>query len=348
MIVYWFYFAFLSILSISPIKLELNLSKILKFLLLFSLVIFIGLRYEVGGDWDIYEFDFKNNIEYFNFIEINYVRDFGYEFLSYLIFALGFEIYILNFLLAALFIYSLNKFINFVTDNHWLAFLISFPYIIIVVSMGFTRQGVAFSFVLLSLIAINDKKIIKYLILTFTGMLFHKSAALIIPFIFLTYFKLKFINLISFIALTFISTLIIYPEISRVAAGYFSENSKYISSGVYYRLFLNILAGFIFLIFYKFIKFNNNFDKLIIYIFIANLILIYFSLNYSTFVDRIIIYFTFIQTVVFSRIYLIYPKFKIIFNLTIILIYCLIFLIWLNYSNHSYAWLPYKNIIFQF
>ena len=197
MIFYWFYFIFLGFLSINPIRLELNISKILKFLLLFSLVIFIGFRHEVGGDWDIYKYDYKNNIEYFSFIELTYVRDFGYEFFSYLFFVLGFEIYILNLFLAMLFIYSLNKFINSVTDNYWLAFLISFPYIIIVVSMGFTRQGVAFSFVLLSLIAINDKKIIKYLILTFTGMLFHKSAALIIPFIFLTYFKLKFINLIS-------------------------------------------------------------------------------------------------------------------------------------------------------
>ena len=211
--------------------------------------------------------------------------------------------------------------------------------------MGFTRQGIAMSFILLSLIAIKDKKLFYYTCFTFLALLFHKSAAIIIPIIFLTFFHINIKKLIVFLILVFFSYLLIYPEISRITAGYLSNNSKYVSNGVYYRLFLNILSGFIFIIFYKHIKFNNNFDKLIILIFVLNLILTYFSFSYSTLVDRIIIYFTFIQLIVLSRIYLINPKYTIYFNFIVILIYLSLFVIWLNFSNHSYAWIPYKNIL---
>lgn len=348
MSVYFFFFTLLSFFSINPIKIEKKFSKILKFLFLFSLTIFIGLRHQVGGDWDLYLHDFNNNIKLFNLLEFAYVRDFGYELLSYICYNLGASIYGLNFLLAILSVYALNKFSKVIDNNVWLTFLISFPYLIIVVFMGYTRQGAAFAFILLSLTAIKDQKLLKYALFTFLAVIFHKSASILIPIVFLSYFKFNLKNFFIFIMLLFIAFFLIYPESSRIVSGYFSDNTKYISVGVYYRLFLNILAGFIFIFFYKYLKFNNKLDNLIIIIFLLNVLLIYFSFDYSTFVDRIIIYFTFIQLVVFSRLYLIYPKYTIIFNLFVILIYLTLILIWMNYSNHSYAWIPYKNILFYY
>ena len=344
---YWFFFISFAFLSISPINLEKNLKKTFKYSLLFLLIIFIGFRHEVGGDWDIYLYDLEKNITSFNIIELNYVRDFGYELISYIMYNLKFNIYGTNLLLAIFFVYSLNKFANEFKENYWLIFLIAFPYLITVVAMGFTRQATALAFVLISISELKNKKLINYIFYSLIALLFHKSSFILIPIVFLTHVKFSYKNIFIFLILFLISFVLIYPEINRITSGYLSENSKYVSKGVYYRIFLNILAGIIFLIFFNKLKTNDNIDKLIILIFFINVALLFIINQYSTLVDRLIIYYTFIQLIVFSRFYLVNPKYKIFFNLCVIFTYSILFAIWLYFSNHSYAWIPYNNLIFE-
>tara|TARA_B100000575_G_scaffold255611_1_gene225496 strand:- start:5562 stop:6614 length:1053 start_codon:yes stop_codon:yes gene_type:complete len=345
--IYWLFYALVSIFSLKFIKFEINLSKLLNFIFLIILALFIGLRYEVGGDWDIYKNDFYENISSFNLLKFDYVRDFGYEFISYLIFNLEFEIYILNLILAFLFVYSLNKFsINF-SDNYWIIFVIAFPYLVTVGAMGFVRQAAAFSFILLSLCYYQKKDVIKFLILFLGALLFHKSAAILLPFLLISNLKLNIkFNLIILI-LIILAYIIISPEITRISS-YVSESSKYASSGVIPRIVLNILPGLIFLLFFKKLRFKNNIDTVIILITLFQIFLLYFiNNNTSTFIDRLIINFYFIQLLVLSRLYLILPSYKNVINILIIIFYGLIYYIWMEYSLHSYAWTPYKNIIFE-
>ncbi len=347
MILYLYVFSLIALFSSLPIKLNKNSKYLLNLLFLLFLSIFIGLRYQVGGDWDIYLSDFENNIEYFNLFNFSYVRDFGYELISYICYYLGIGIYGLNFILAIFFVYALNKFAHEFSENYWLIFLIALPYLITVVAMGYTRQGAALSFVLISICAIKNQRIYLFCFLIILSILFHKSSVVIIPFIFISLFKFSLKNISIFLFLLLFSLAILYPEITRISAGYLSENSQYVSQGVYYRIFINILAGIIFLAFYKKIRTNSNIDKLIISVFIFNIFLLLLINNYSTLVDRLIIYFTFIQLIVFSRLHLIYPTIKNIFNLAIICLYLILYLIWLNFSYHSYAWIPYKNILIE-
>lgn len=344
---YWLFFSFFAFFSVSTIKLEKNLSFALKSILIFFLIIFIGLRHEVGGDWDIYLYDFYKNIEYFNLLNFNYVRDFGYEFLSYIIYHLDLGIYGLNLILASIFILSLLKFSKNISDNIWLSLTIAFPYLILVVSMGYVRQATALAFILLFLVSFKNNKILSSSIYLLTAVLFHKSAIIIIPIYLVTFLKFNIKAIILFIFTSGFAFVIIFPEIDRIIAGYLFEGSKYVSSGVYYRIALNIFAGLLFIIFYKKIKLNNNLDYFIIIIFLINLLLLLFSFSFSTLVDRLIINFTFIQIIVFSRLYLVNIKYKILINLSVILIYFLLLIIWFNFSNHSYAWLPYDNLLFQ-
>ena len=61
MFVYWCFFLTISFFAISPIKIEKKLQKILEYFFLFILIIFVGFRKEVGGDWDNYlHFPFAN------------------------------------------------------------------------------------------------------------------------------------------------------------------------------------------------------------------------------------------------------------------------------------------------
>ena len=347
MFLYWFFFASFSFLSISPIRIENNLSIILKYFFLFFLIVFMGLRHQVGGDWDLYLRDFYVNIKYYKFFEFEYLRDFGYETLSFICFQLGIGIYGLNLIIAVFFIISLNRFSMEFSKNYWLSLVISFPYLITVVGMGYTRQGSALAFIFLALVSLKKNKIFGCYIYLFLAVLFHKSAIIMLPIIFLTYFKFNLKNILLISILIFCSTLLVLPEFTRIQTGYFSDATKYVSTGVYYRLFLNILAGLLFLLFYKKIKTNNKIDNLIFLIFFITICLSFLAKDYSTFVDRVIIYFTFIQIIVFSRLSSLNDNYRILINIFVIFIYLLILFVWLYFANHSYAWVPYNNLIFE-
>ena len=347
MYLYWSIFSLIAILSIINIKVEKRLQQILRIFFLFFLTFFVGFRYKVGGDWDIYLYDFYHNVEYFNLLNFEFVRDFGYEFISYISYNLNIGIYGLNLILAFIFIYSLNKFATqFNEKNYWLIFLISFPYLILIVAMGYTRQATALAFSILALCSIENKKLYSFFILSIFAILFHKSSVLMTALIFISYFKINLKNITIFTLLVLISFLTIFPEIDRISGGYLNEFSQYQSPGVKYRIALNILSGVIFVFFYKKLSANSGLDKLLVLILIFNLALLFFINNYSTLVDRIIIYFSLIQIIIFSKLYLITPNFKILINIGVIMIYSLLLFIWINFSNHSYAWLPYQNIIF--
>lgn len=347
MYLYWFILSFVSLLSLRPVKFEEKLNNIIKIYFLIFLSIFIGLRHEVGGDWDIYKYDFYRNVHFFNILNLQYIRDFGYELLSYATYKLELGIYGLNFALGIIFIFSLHTFALNFSKNYWLTFVIAFPYLITVVSMGFTRQGTALAFALLSLCAIRNLKSYKFIFYSIMAILFHKSVALLSILILLTHFKFKIKFILIFIILILSSFALILPDISRYVAGYLTEASQYKSKGVYFRMSLNLLSGLIFLFFYKKIKVDKNINLLIFLVFFINIILLFIIKDHSTFVDRIIIYFVFIQLIVFTRLELIAPRFEIFFTLTIIILYFAVYFVWFNYSIHSYAWMPYKNILIE-
>ena len=76
--------------------------------------------------------------------------DYGYELINWLLINLGLGIYGVNVFCSVIFITSLFHFC-YLQPNKWLGIVISFPVIIMVLGMGFTRQGAAFAFFLLSL-----------------------------------------------------------------------------------------------------------------------------------------------------------------------------------------------------
>jgi hypothetical protein len=216
-----------------------------------------------------------------------------------------------------------------------------------VVALGFPGPAPAFPFVFFSFSDFKIKNLFNYIFYSLIALFFPNSSFFLIPLVFFTPVKFSYKNIFFFLILFLISFVLIYPEINRITSGYLSENSKYVSKGVYYRIFLNILAGIIFLIFFNKLKTNDNIDKLIILIFFINVALLFIINQYSTLVDRLIIYYTFIPLIVFSRFYLVIPKYKIFFNLCVIFTYSILFAIWLYFSNHSYAWIPYNLLIFE-
>ena len=172
------------------------------------LVLIVGLRYQVGGDWYPYAENLSNtDASTFDFI---YLRDPGFEFLNWLaalydqeiglfpkavvlggkdiyflsdnIWTLGSdqEIVLVNFISAIFFSYGLVIFCrNQALPS--LSMLVAIPFLVIVVAMSATRQSIALGFFMLGLVALENGNFWRYIKLILFSAFFHASALLLLP-----------------------------------------------------------------------------------------------------------------------------------------------------------------------
>ena len=270
------------------------------YIYLFLLIIFVGLRHEVGGDWFQYIEVYKESLNNFNFVNLSLRSDYLYGMLNYLFGLYFVTIHPLNLFFSMLFILSLNYFLD-KEDDYLLALVGSIPFFIYIVSMGFTRQAISISFMLIILKILPANKYFFSLFLSILAIGFHKSF-LVFNVVFIAFAKKN----IFFLFIIFIFTISIfiagYSHFIRLYYYYSGEGIHFISYGAFYRVFINLIFATIFLIFSKQLSNNNN--ERFLYIIIS--MLIFFSLifvpNYSSLIDRINFYFIPIQLIVLMRI----------------------------------------------
>ena len=151
-------------------------SKNTKLFLFLFLSIFIGLRYFVGCDYDTYWeifYQFANNQQgidrqldrlepAFTYLNIFFGQfDYGYHFL--------------NLILGSIFSFCLIKFCS-TLRRPWLALTAAFPYFIIVVAMGYTRQSVGIIISLIALLYLEKGKFYRSILIIVFATTFHRSA----------------------------------------------------------------------------------------------------------------------------------------------------------------------------
>ena len=237
------------------------------------LFVFIGFRYGIN-DWFLYEKMFENIYHINNINEV--IKkigqgDIGFVLLNYLVKSLGFEFQFLNIIIATFCIFCLTKF-AYREENPWLVIVISIPIVIIIVFMGFVRQGIAFSFLLLGYLYLIEKKVIKFAITVFLATVFHKSALIFIIFIISKYeFKdiWKIIGIIFFILILVLLYIFLKRDVFYIYFYYYlglgKEEFGYF--GAYSRIFLNLLPSIIFLVKPKF--FSSNLTELRLLFFLS-------------------------------------------------------------------------------
>ena len=114
-------------------------------LIFIFLLILIGLRHEVGGDWSWYIFTQVGSQEsnlsrgFFD-IPKDSKSDIAYLAISHFSLKLGLGIYGVNIFCSFFLIYAILKFSSY-EKLPWLTIMISFPYILVVCGMGYVRQA---------------------------------------------------------------------------------------------------------------------------------------------------------------------------------------------------------------
>ena len=176
---YWLMFLVPAWATLTPGRLRPAQARIVWFVVGVLFALMMGLRHEVGGDWQQY-IPLLRDTASRDFLEVMGRGDPGYYGMNWLIAHAGGSIYHVNLLCAAIMMWGTVVFCR-AQPNPWLALLAAVPYMLVVVGMGYTRQAVALGFALLALTALGNGRTRTFVIWIAIGATFHKSAVLLLP-----------------------------------------------------------------------------------------------------------------------------------------------------------------------
>ena len=347
MSVYWLLFSFTVLFSLSPVRVEPNLRKILFFLFGLVLAILIGFRNEVGGGGIRYVTSAYGVDEGAIFPDDSYIfrGDYGYRVIHWISVQYLYGIYSTNFISAFFFTLGLIRFCR-TMPLPWTAIAVSVPYMVIIIAMGYTRQSVALGFLMWGLVDLLNGKEKRYYAALLLGSFFHMTVLIMLP-VAAIYYKNKVAIYVSF-AITLILLYIFWAQISHMFY-YYVTIEYHKSSGAIMRVFMTFVSAILFMIYRQ--EFKKMFtDERMWFIFSVISIFLFLAVfYYSTLVDRVAIYFIPLQLVVFSRIpILIQSKYyRTVFLTVVVMLYASSLFVWLYYGTHASHWLPYGNILFS-
>lgn len=308
------------------------------------LVIFIGLRHEVGADW----------LGYLHYIEAMQDAPFrvlftldepGYLFLNWLGANVWGDIYTVNVLSAAMLVWGLVVFSKH-SPRPMLVILLAYPYLLIVVGMGYTRQSAAIGLIMLAMSALFQKKLLNYICLVVLAGLFHKTAVIMLPFAFfiLQRHKIRYGLLMSVVLLLLLLNLA--PYIDYYLNSYITN--EYESSGATLRLLMIAIPSVFFIIYrrkFGFTESIENYFSGLSWSSILLLIILFFYPNNSTAIDRLSLYWIPLQLMILSHlpgIWIAKGGGRWLGTIALIILSLFLLLSWLLFANHAGDWMPYK------
>jgi hypothetical protein len=341
-LVYWLIFAFWSVLAVQAERRHAqDLRRLLFIAAAIVMTALIGFRFQVGADWLNY-LDIFNNLSLLTLTDALRATDPGYGLFNWLAMQLGFGVVFVNVLCAILFFYGLAV-LAWRQPNPALAVLVATPYLIIVVSMGYTRQAAAIGLLCLAIAQASQRNLIKMVLLIGLAALLHKSAILMLPIIlapiFLRNYVLGALGVAVFVALFFV--------ILRTSAGGLVDQyvtSTYDSQGAAIRITMNVVAAVLFLLLRN--RMDLPYFQRVYWTCNSILALLVFSA--SSGVDRFSVYLIPLQVITYSRLpYALSKDGRAVPSvLFAVLFYSFcVQVVWLNFADNAQAWLPYRNAI---
>lgn len=308
------------------------------------LVLIIGLRHEVGGDWIAY-------IELLDSYNDTTTADkFGFQDPAFVLFnklatSTGAGIYLLNLLSAIFFSWGLVVFCR-AQPRPWLTLVVAVPYLITVVAMGYTRQGVAIGIAMVAMVALGQGNTFRFFLWILFATLFHKSAIILIPMAILASTKRRVFTLLwVFMAGLILFLLLLQEATSFLIDGYIQ--AEYQSSGAAIRIAMNAVPAALFLIFRK--RFELSISQYNFWTWMAWSALLLIALLIvspsSTAVDRVALYWIPLQLFVFSRLPNALGKRdgkNAGWVYAVVGYSATVHFVWLTYADTAFAWLPYQ------
>jgi hypothetical protein len=305
------------------------------------MIVIIGLRYNVGGDWQEYQFMYfrAGPLE---FSEALSLGDPAYELANWVAYQLDTDIWLVNLICATVFVWGLYRFCQ-TQPAPWLSAMVAVPYLVIVIAMGYTRQAVALG-LLMGGIAnfLRRGGALRFAVYVVGAALFHKTAVIAFPVVALATERNRLVNTLVVLA----GGILLYDMFLGDAMDNFVQNyvrAAYSAQGAAIRIAMNMLATILLWLTRRKLQWTTlewrvwrNFSLASV----GSFAFLIISPS-SAAVDRISLYIIPLQVAVLGRIPLIFKSRN--FGTTVVVGYCfLVEFVWLNFAQFSSKWLPYQ------
>jgi hypothetical protein len=308
------------------------------------LVLMIGLRHEVGGDWFTYV-EHVRSASYETLLGAISQGDPAYSLLNWLAAELGLGPYFVNTVCAAIFSWGLVVFCR-AQPRPWLALVVAIPYLVTVVAMGYTRQGVAIGLAMLALVALSERKLLRFVLFVALAATFHKSAVILMPLAVLagsrqrlwTAFWVGTASVLFYV-------LLLQDSVDSLQSGYIE--AQYQSQGTALRLAMNAVPAVLFLWLRR--RFVMPQEERTFWTWMSLGALAFVGLLVmspsSTAVDRVALYWIPLQLFVLSRLPEVLGrrngKNGVLVRVVVAYSAAVLF-VWLFFAQTAFAWLPYQ------
>ena len=260
---------------------------------------------------------------------------------------LGSGIYITNIVCASVMMYGMARF-AWRQPDPWMAVTAAVPYLVIVVGMGYTRQAAAIGFILLAILAFEDKRVYLFTGLMLAAAAFHGSSLCVLPFAVVALARQNKTLILPFLLLAVVLYVFL---LSRRADDlyhlYVTREQSMDSSGALVRLVMNAVPATVFLLYRRWFGLDQQSDTLWTLFSVAAIALlgVLYVFPSSTAIDRIGLYFIPIQLFVFGRLPGVVgqtPAGARIVSYVVIVYYAAVLFTWLTFASHANDWLPYR------
>ncbi|MDO8772968.1 MAG: EpsG family protein [Burkholderiaceae bacterium] len=347
MLPYWFLFFLTAWLASTRLKLVSSPTARWSgwwWVMFVVMVLMIGLRHQVGGDWFTYA-EAIRQASYDPFQKAMIQGDPAYSLLNWLAARMDLGPYFVNTVCGALFTWGLVVFCR-AQPRPWLALVVAVPYLVTVVAMGYTRQGTAIGLAMLGLVALSDRKLLRFVVFVALAATFHKSAVILMPLAVLagTRQKLWTAFWVGLSSVLFY-VLLLQDSVDVLNAGYIG--AQYESSGAAIRVAMNAVPAALFLwLRRRFVlaPADRTFWTWMSLGGLAFVGLLVVSPS-STAVDRVALYWIPLQLFVLSRLpdVLGGRKGQKAFWVRAVVAYsAAVLFVWLFFAQTAFAWLPYQ------
>lgn len=352
MLIYWLLFAYPAILALSyPAQTIAHQERsagqrlaILGFVVFYTLL--AALREEVGGDWINYVVIYED-IQLDTLTYALTSTDTLYGLSNWLSAQVGMGIYLVNGICGLALVWGVVSATSRLREP-WLAITIAVPYLLIVVGLGYVRQGAAIGMLLLAISAFERGKLLRTVLLLFLAIGFHSTAVMVFPLFAWAIARRQVVFAALFIVLIVgVYLIFVVPRIAQFDAGYIQ--TEYDSSGATTRVLMNAIPSFLLLLRWRQFGEQLRASSVWVSMGIASIVaLAALAVSpSSTAVDRAALFFSPVQMVVFGEFQALTnfsTRAPLLYRSALIALAAFIQVVWLVFATNAPFWVPYQSL----
>lgn len=339
MLPYWLIFLVPATMSLARVRVQGQIWALFGAIM----ILMIGLRYRVGGDWGAYRRQVSEHGHYALSDIILGGREPGYRLLNWLSYQIGADVWLVNVACATIFTIGLFTFVRSLREP-LLGLTVSVPYLVVIVSMGYTRQAAAIGLILLGLKYYNRERLIYFLIFVFLAATFHRTALMFAAISVLAVMRRSIWSFL-WIGLSAYGMYLLFlaEQQDRLWSAYVESDYAHKSEGGVIRVAMSAMAAAFFLSLGHRFKLAPHVYALWFWISVLSLVFLPLAYQAPTAVDRMALYLLPIQLMVSSYLPGVFVARQAgLIRFSIVSLYTLVIFVWLFFAGNRSSWLPYQ------